>query len=349
MIVSSGDIRWGFRVATTPTAGAGHFMRCLALAKALEGPVRFYLDPAARWEDVLDAENLAWQAEQCDDAAERLLAALAAGEIDAVLLDGNQFSSAMLEEVAARGFCARICDTPGRTRAHTVVAPGFDVSADGFGLPPERVLGGPAYALLRPEFATVHDEVLKTDVSAGCARHVLIAFGARDGVNATGLALDALALIKPRPVVTVVLGPDAPHLATVSAKAAALGDVNVLVDVKDMITLYRNADLAVGAGGVSLLERLCVGVPSVIVTQAEDQEHNARAAERLGVAVPVGAARNLTRDALAAVFVDLIADAARRRALRSTGLMLIDGRGAVRAARSLTQFALSHHGHQVPI
>ena len=99
-----------------------------------------------------------------------------------------------------------------------------------------------------------------------------------------------------------------------------------------MIPIYPQADFAIGAPGVSLLERLCCGLPGMILCQNRDQAPIARTAAASG-AVVLSEADNA--QALADDIAPLLADGARRSALRARGLALIDGRGARRLANAL--------------
>ncbi len=105
-----------------------------------------------------------------------------------------------------------------------------------------------------------------------------------------------------------------------------------ILDAQDMIPILEQADFAIGAPGVSLLERLCCGLPGMILCQNLGQAPIARAAAASG-AVVLSEAEGA--QALADDIAPLLADGARRAALRALGLALIDGRGALRLAEAL--------------
>ena len=42
----------------------------------------------------------------------------------------------------------------------------------------------------------------------------------------------------------------------------------------NLAKLMVNSDIAIGAGGVTTLERMCVGLPSIVISIAENQEGN---------------------------------------------------------------------------
>ena len=99
-----------------------------------------------------------------------------------------------------------------------------------------------------------------------------------------------------------------------------------------MIPIYEQADFALGAPGVSLLERMCCGRPGVILWQNPNQASIARTVAANG-AVVLSEAEDA--QALADDIAPLLADGARRAELRARGLALIDGRGPRRLAEAL--------------
>lgn len=97
------------------------------------------------------------------------------------------------------------------------------------------------------------------------------------------------------------------------------------------------AQVVVTAGGVTMLESLAMGRPTVVVVTADNQVAQAVAVRR------AGAARVLDRAATTGAVVDavqtLLSDGARSAALAARGRSLIDGRGADRVAEAVLELA----------
>lgn len=153
-----------------------------------------------------------------------------------------------------------------------------------------QCLVGPQYALLRPEFSELRPYSLKRRKS-GKLRHILISLGGVDKDNATGTVLRTLRSW-PLPAdctITVIMGSHAPHLDDVSTLAAAMPwPTNVAINVKDMAKRMAEADLAIGAAGSTSWERCCLGLPSLILTLADNQKSIAEALQQYGVAYSLG-------------------------------------------------------------
>ena len=69
----------------------------------------------------------------------------------------------------------------------------------------------------------------------------------------------------------ILVGANSSRADAVGKNAATRAGTRIHRNVTDMATLMSRADLAVGAGGTTTLERLCVGLPSIVVSIAENQ------------------------------------------------------------------------------
>jgi UDP-2,4-diacetamido-2,4,6-trideoxy-beta-L-altropyranose hydrolase len=142
-----------------------------------------------------------------------------------------------------------------------------------------QTLIGPAYALLRPEFAQWREHSLKRRESLQL-KNLLTTMGGVDQTNATSQVLDLLTRCKlPNDLrITVVMGPNAPWMAKVQARAAAMPrSTQVLVGVSNMAQLMAESDLCIGAAGGSAWERCVVGLPTFVLILAANQHSGAMA------------------------------------------------------------------------
>lgn len=315
--------------------GRGHVARSLSLAEALGEPVAFYLDPGG--EDAVGFAHCGFAVEREEGAGrcDRLMRALGAGRLRGVVFDGYDFGDREAAAVMEHAVCVRIDDFGSARTGTLVVNPTIGAAAADSRAAGARALCGAEYALLASGFAAENRRA-RRQRPAGAGR-ILVAFGARDGRNHSGAVLAALRTFGDRIGVTVVLGRDAPHLADVAGIVAGMRNARLVVDAGDMIAIYRTADLAIGSGGVSLLERMCCGLPSLVVAAADNQRGNIEGALRLGAAALAGAADTLDRETLAGAIAALIEDDQRRAGIRAAGLALVDGRGAERVAAAMRE------------
>jgi UDP-2,4-diacetamido-2,4,6-trideoxy-beta-L-altropyranose hydrolase len=196
-----------------------------------------------------------------------------------------------------------------------------------------RPLLGPAFALLRPEFAHARAAAAPR---AGAVRRLFIFFGGIDAPNLTAVALQALQLLaNPELQIDVVVGKDNPHQAEVEALCRALPGCTLHRQVDRMAAMMAAADIALGAGGVTTWERCCVGLASVIVTIAANQEPSVRALARDGYAIAAGASGEVDPAGLGALLAPLLAAPAALRAMAARAAALVDGAGCARVAQVL--------------
>lgn len=139
---------------------------------------------------------------------------------------------------------------------------------EGLLLPQCRQLLGPYYALLGPEYAQLHSLVpLRMEL-----RRVLVFFGGMDPHNLTGQTLEAL--MDPalsHLAVDVVLGRHSPYWQAVADQVAERRFTTLHGPLPSLAGLIARADLAIGAGGSTTWERICLGLPSIVLVTDDNQ------------------------------------------------------------------------------
>lgn len=148
-----------------------------------------------------------------------------------------------------------------------------------------RQLLGPSFALLRPQFRQARERSGERD---GVIRRLHVCFGGSDPTNETIKVLQAIdSLQMPDMAVDVVVGKANPHRELVERFCESRPNAFYHCQVENMAELMTKADLAIGAGGVTMWERCCVGLPAITIVVAENQR------EATLAAAGKGAVRNL--------------------------------------------------------
>jgi UDP-2,4-diacetamido-2,4,6-trideoxy-beta-L-altropyranose hydrolase len=260
-----------FRVEASPLIGAGHAMRCGVLADALSekewicyfvtsqeaydfipalsrfervDPDKFYESPVAADLLVVDHYNLdASYESHFRPHAQKIM---------------------VIDDLADRPHdCDILLDqTYGRD------------SNDYSSLVPMRceILAGSEYVLLRPEFVRLRPQALEKRKNTTGIKKILVSMGGSDPKNFT---LEALKLIKEsrfKGDIDVALGFSAPHIEELKAFVETMQNQVVFHINANMAQLVYEADLAIGAGGTSVWERCCLGLPSVLMLTANNQQ-----------------------------------------------------------------------------
>lgn len=164
---------------------------------------------------------------------------------------------------------------------------------------PERCrrLVGPRYAVLGAEYAPLCRAM---NVSRRDPRRILVFFGGTDATDETSKTVDVLCGKEfAHLAVDIVLGPNHPAPEKVKALAAARSGTVVHEGLRSLAALMLRADLAIGAGGATTWERLCLKLPSVVVTVAANQEAATAALASDGMLLWVGRAPDVSAEDLA--------------------------------------------------
>jgi UDP-2,4-diacetamido-2,4,6-trideoxy-beta-L-altropyranose hydrolase len=326
-----------FRTDASLTIGTGHVMRCLTLANALakkgadvsficrehEGHLCDLIEergfavqrlPASAdgFKVETDPFHAAWLGASWQEDAEQTIAAIETLGfkpdwlvVDHYALD-HRWESALrplagsifvIDDIADRIHdCDLLLD-------QNLVA---DMYTRYTGRVPEdcRLLLGPEYALLQPIYAELHDRIPPRE---GPVKRILISFGGADRDNLTGRALAAcLSLNRPDIDVDVVISDSGPYAPEIRAQAAGHVNVHLHSNLPTLAPLMAKADLAIGAAGTTSWERLCLGLPALVVTLAENQRPIADGLHRQGLVRWLGHKDEVTEQSLRRALTELI-------------------------------------------
>lgn len=342
--------RVAFRVDATRQVGTGHLVRCVTLAEQLarRGARVVFVTaglPTALRGRIIDAGHAhrelpvsggadagEWDAAaQCADA-EATMRALEAEPAGVVVVDHYRLGRPW-EEVVGRDVdrLVAIDDLANRPHAVTTLLDqswAGPVTASRYdGLVPSgtRLLLGPRYALLQEHYPRLRQHSSR---GSDRPRRVAVSFGGSDPTGETAKFVDALRMgVLAGWDVDLVMGgavetgPDTP----------AGGGARVVLhrDLPSLADLFDAARFAVGAGGATTWERMCLGVPALVTTTADNQREAIHALAAAGALVMVGDATDTTADRYAEVLAAAVAG----------GLPdpppVIDGWGARRVAQAL--------------
>ena len=102
------------------------------------------------------------------------------------------------------------------------------------------------------------------------------------------------------------------------------------------------ADLAIGGGGLGLLERMAMGVPSVSITLAENQRQQIALCAARGGTLDMGQVKDVQASDLAATISSLLLSREQRAVISNRAREAVDGLGAARCARAMWEGVRVH-------
>lgn len=360
-------MRIAFRADASPELGTGHVLRCLNLAKALndkgaecifvcrELPIYLrekILSNGIRVESLIRAEgaeqvpslplsrkaidsgiDIPWSAD-----AEDTIRIISLMPVDWLVVDHYALDHRwearlrkwvrrimVIDDLADRMHeCDLLLDQNLVKDAHDRYTPLVPSSC--------AILIGPHYALLQSVYAQKRQNAtLKSEP----VRRILVSFGGSDQQNLNFKTVDAfLSLQRTDIKLDVVLGSNPEQEDLLRARVGSYENITIHGFLPDLSSLMIDSDLSVGAGGTTSWERCCLGLPSIVITLAENQVALARELHRRGAIRWLGMDNSVTQDSLASAI---------KHALEGSSLSvwsaicksLVDGTGAKRVASAL--------------
>lgn len=322
-----------FRCDAAPEIGSGHVMRCLTLAEALakRGAAVRFLSTAQTTVVVPALLESGFEVESPHAFS---------GSADVLVVDHYGLGAEYERE--CRSWAAKILAIDDLAdRRHDC-----DILLDQtYGRNPEdyrklvpdhcQILSGPEYAVLRPQFAAVRKKSLKVRAKKnGKLERIFLFISGTDPDNVTGTILKWLNGLDGPFAIDVVTNPqNRAEIEVLGQKSSH--KVVCHSGVQTMAALMAEADLAVGAGGTTSWERCCLGLPTVLVTIADNQEKIAYELDKAGAALNLGQFGTLTEKKFVNVLKGLQSDPDQLIAISRKAGEICDGEGLERIGKLL--------------
>ncbi len=204
------------------------------------------------------------------------------------------------------------------------------------GLLPEkaRQILGPQFALLRSEF---HECRRNLGARVGSMKRILISFGSVDLSGESVKALEAVRMFDRENVITdVVVGLTNPCSTQLYAMSKFGSKIKFHCQADSMAKLMAQTDLSIGAGGITSWERCCLGLPAIVKPIALNQlSLTERLTEKGAIHLIPFSVQTVPEDYLAALEA---MDSRRLFEMSRAGMELVDGLGCRRVAQCLLDF-----------
>lgn len=331
--------------------GMGHIMRALRVTRKLAEILDIQVLLVSRKNEavtrVIAKEDLPYlEVHWLDPVENSILPVLGAEEFldnareykpDVIIVDALDTPEQGMSNIAALGTKLVVQDDrgPGRVFADLIInflVKEHDPTALKHGA---RLLQGPDYAPLAPEYETAHEKRRKTEPET--ARGVTVTMG---GADAAGLAVKAgraLINVKSLHEVRFNVGPAFPHMKELEEVVAqAPWRSNILVNVPSLLPVFLDSDIAVVAGGITMHEVACCGVPSIAVCQPIDHQLMvADMLEKAGAMINMGYGVEADVDDIAKTVDSLASDQKKRQNMAKSGPKVVDGKGTMRVAEAI--------------
>jgi len=340
------------RADASTAIGSGHVMRCLTLAAELRsrgGDILFLCrDLFGSLANHIQREGFKisllpeqqdrfdWQID-CSAVIQTIIERRV--DIDWIIVD-----SYLLDwhwETALRPFCKKIMvidDLANRRHECDVLLDQnyyFDKSTRYVNLLPSgcTALLGPQYALLRTEFIEARYSLQPKELSV---KRILVFFGGSDPTNETMKALQAFESVDLSDIsIDVVVGISNCNQDVIRKMCQSITSYNFHYQVDNMAELMAKSDLAIGAGGSASWERCFLGLPTIGIIVADNQEQLVNDLAAFGAMINLGRSNRVDTVILAESINQLVHDFRLRQSLSHKCFELMAGYRGSRAITAL--------------
>jgi len=324
-----------FRADGNKEIGLGHLYRCRALAEALsekKAEIVFLTKTRQEAEHVLGKNVNVIKIKNNNE----FIDFLAKEEMDVVVTDNYKISGKTLEKIKTMvKKLAYIADLNplGFYPVDIIVNQNIYAPSLEYNCPKETlVLAGTRYAMLRKEFRQIAGREKKPNNIP----KILVSFGGTDSNNLTVKAARALKGIETELEAVFVLGkafsqkPELEkHLKDWKNK------FKIYSDKKDMALLMFGCDFALSAAGTTTYELAFCGVPTITISQAENQYMIATGLEKAGFSVNLGKAEDVLDKSILEEVKKMLQNKVLLEQRSKKGKQLVDGLGAKRVANEI--------------
>lgn len=337
------------RADASTQIGAGHVMRCLALAQAWQdagGQPHF---AAAQLPEGLatrlTAEGIALHRlyEPPGSREDAVQTAALAQQLGAawVVEDGYHFGTDYQRVIKDAGLRLLAIDDYGHAGhyvADLVLNQNIYANESLYPSrkPTTRLLLGTRYVLLRREFLRWRNWQRQIPE---VARKVLVTMGGSDPDNVTLKVVQALTDVNVADLeIVAVVGASNPHLAALQEEVRRSPHViRIEQNVTNMPELMAWADVAVSSGGSTCWELAFMGVPSIILVLAENQRSISEGLDKVWMALDLGWHLEASAVQIGLRLSSLLHDYELRFRISTRARTLVDGMGPSRVVMSLLQ------------
>lgn len=306
-----GALKVAFRVDISDNIGTGHYMRMSVLAEAFKD-LGCCCTIFTGQDEPIDYTDFKICILDTYEVNDEYIAALHSPNRVFVCYDDNALYTYNCDILLNANFHAK------------------DLSFKFSGDSPQMLLGS-QYALLRREFQESNPVIIKKN-----AQRVLLCFGGADVRSFTPFVIKALQNV-PELHLTVILG----AYTRCDNEVFALENerVKVLKNPQNIAEIMQSCDIAITAAGSMVYELAAMGLPSLVITQAENQLLIADYLQKNSLMRWLGDWNNVSCERLQIESTNLLQDMDRRLDESCKLKKMVNKNGAKKAAQTILELA----------
>ena len=192
---------------------------------------------------------------------------------------------------------------------------------------------GPKFALLGNEYRLAKKKLRK---HRGRVNKVLIYFGSSPDFNLITKVLEVFQNEVLKHInLNIVIGMNTKEIESIKSFCKIRPNSKLHILVPNLAELMFKAHLFIGAGGITTWERICLGLPSIIITTGKNQEHNSKALDKKGYQQYLGDARLVTETKISNTIMRTLNSSNMLIEQSNLCMALVDANGVERVSKSI--------------
>ena len=196
-----------------------------------------------------------------------------------------------------------------------------------------NLLLGPGYALLGQEYCLLANALPERD---GSVSRVLVFVGGSDPYHLTESYIKVLnGKDFSHLLVDVVIGRNHPSPETVEKLIIKRPLTRLYSGLPSLSALMIRADLMLGAGGATNWERMCLGLNTIVISVAANQDSVNQELRKKGLINFLGTAEEVTLDTVSSALKKVLANPSNNAMQARNMQAIVDGKGCQRVVETL--------------
>ena len=248
------------RVSNARFSGQGHIQRCILIRRLIKHKVIWFLDEKNKAvEKKINNKDIIIY-EKSPNLFDKLSSEVTKGKIQVILLDSYHISkSELYESIKSKATLIALQDKYDEENTYITIIP----QPISINILRKNTFAGPNYIPVPKSLLNNNNQIKDKDI-------ILISMGAYDQNGLTLKIIDILKGINffdKKYKILIILGAHSPNIKKVKDTIKGLKNFNLIVNKKNMNSIYKKSFFAIGAPGISQAERLASGVPTILISQ----------------------------------------------------------------------------------
>jgi spore coat polysaccharide biosynthesis predicted glycosyltransferase SpsG len=325
--MKSSPLQIYIRVDGNSKIGIGHVFRTLNLATPLskKGHKITFLTKNSTVKKIIE-QNFTCKLISSNISQQKKI--LSKIKCDIVIIDKKEESSLIIKQFKKISNYFFAIDYVGKNK--NLIENGVNILYPKSGVK-QKAYSGLEYAILNKNFK-------KTKLIRKKVNSILVLQGGADTYCLIPQIIDSLNYVNEDFKITVVAGPSFKCWKKLEkSKKCSKHFINILYNVQNMSTEMLKHDLAITAGGMTLLELSRTGIPSIVICGEKLEEETAILMEKKGFGINLGFSKIISMEKLVNKTQFLINNYQLRKKMNKTGPKLVDGKGSLRIVKIITK------------